>query len=82
MSAVAISRWGNSLGVRLPQFVARSANLKAGDPVTITLRDGEIVLKPMRAKPDVNALIARITSKNRHPAVRFGPDRGSEIVEC
>lgn len=81
MSAALISRWGNSLGVRLPQFVARSANLKAGDPVTISLRDGEIILKPVRVKPDVNALIAKITPKNRHAAVDFGSERGSEIVE-
>ena len=81
MSAVSISRWGNSLGVRLPQFVARSANLKEGDPVTVSLRDGEIILKPVRAKPDVNALIKKITAKNRHAAVDFGQDRGSEIVE-
>lgn len=81
MSAVVISRWGNSLGVRLPQFVARSANLKAGDPVTVTLRDGEIILKPVHAKPDMNALISKITTKNRHAAVDFGVDRGSELVE-
>ena len=81
MRAVAISRWGNSLGVGPPQFVARSANLKAGDPVTITRRDGELILKPVRARPDMNALISKITPKNRHAAVNFGVDGGSEVLE-
>ena len=81
MSAITISRWGNSLGVRLPQFLARSANLKAGDAVTLQLRGDEIVLKPARTRPDVNALIKKITPKNRHAAADFGPDRGSEVVE-
>jgi antitoxin MazE len=81
MGAITISQWGNSLGVRLPQFLARSANLKAGDTVTIDLRGDEIVLKPVRARPDVNALIKKITARNRHGAVEFGPDRGGEVVE-
>jgi antitoxin MazE len=81
MGAITISQWGNSLGVRLPQFLARSANLKAGDTVTIDLRGDEIVLKPVRARPDINALIKKITASNRHGAVDFGPDRGGEVVE-
>ncbi len=81
MNAITISRWGNSLGVRLPQFLARSARLKAGDAVTISLRGDEIVLTPAREQLDVNALIGEITAKNRHAAVDFGPDRGGEVVE-
>lgn len=81
MNAVTISRWGNSLGVRLPQFLARNARLKAGDVLTINLRGDEIVLTPARERPDVDDLISKITAKNRHAAVDFGPDRGNEVVE-
>lgn len=76
MTIVTISRCGKSLGVRLPRSVVRSAYLKAGDSVTVSLRNGEIVLRPARVKFDVNALIARITPENRHAAVDFGPECG------
>lgn len=46
-----LCKWGNSLGVRLPQYIAERAGLTAGDFLYISLRDnGEIVIKPVKAK--------------------------------
>ncbi|MDO8729493.1 MAG: AbrB/MazE/SpoVT family DNA-binding domain-containing protein [bacterium] len=46
-----LSKWGNSLGVRLPQYIAERTGLTSGDYLYITLRDnGEIVIKPVKAK--------------------------------
>ena len=51
-----LSRWGNSLGLRLPKYVTERAALQAGDHVYVRLLDsGEILVRIARAKdiPDV-----------------------------
>jgi len=51
-----ISKWGNSLAVRIPLALARQANLNEGDCVALTLeRDGSIVLRTMRRKKDTHS---------------------------
>jgi antitoxin MazE len=61
-----ISRWGNSLGLRLPKPVALEAQLEAGDTVTVSVQDGAIVVRPARPTYSLNALVAGITKRNRH----------------
>lgn len=45
-----LCKWGNSLGVRLPQHVAECAGLSAGDYLYINLIDGEIIIRPVKAR--------------------------------
>lgn len=47
---LAISKWGNSLAVRLPAHVLRSAQLDEGATVEVEVKDGTIVLTPTRKK--------------------------------
>jgi antitoxin MazE len=43
-----ISRWGNSLGVRLPKEIAATAGLRQGAFVTVRLMDnGSIQITPV-----------------------------------
>jgi antitoxin MazE len=35
--AMKVSKWGNSLGVRLPQAVVDALNLKAGDDIEVAV---------------------------------------------
>ena len=66
-SECTISKWGNSLAVRIPLAIAKQAGLGEGDCVKMTLeRDGAIVLRPAGRKYDLSELVARITIKNRH----------------
>ena len=39
-------RWGNSLGVRIPRGLAEEVGLGAGTEVSLTAKDGELVLRP------------------------------------
>lgn len=45
-----IAKWGNSLGLRLPSHVLKSARLEEGATVEVEVRDGSIVLTPARKK--------------------------------
>ncbi len=55
-----VSRWGNSLAVRLPTECIRAAGLKEGDSVEASITPaGEITLVPERAF-DKRAFLTRI----------------------
>lgn len=42
-----IQQWGNSLAVRIPSAVARSARFSVGQPVEVVLEDVGVVVKPV-----------------------------------
>jgi antitoxin MazE len=68
-----VSKWGNSLAVRIPLGVARQASLGEGDSVTLAVdADGGIVLRPTRRKYALSELVARITPRNRHRETDWG----------
>ena len=74
-----ISKWGNSLAVRIPLAIARQASLGEGDSVKLALdRDGRIVLRPTRRKYELSELVAQITRKNRHRATDWGSPQSEE----
>jgi antitoxin MazE len=74
-----ISKWGNSLAVRIPLAVARQASLSEGDSVALSLDGkGGIVLRPARRRYELSELVARITPRNRHRETGWGQPQGEE----
>jgi antitoxin MazE len=67
-----IAKWGNSLGLRLPKSVALEAQLDEGDTVSVSVKDGAIVVRPARPTYSVDALVAKITKRNRHEETDWG----------
>jgi antitoxin MazE len=61
-----VSKWGNSLGVRLPKSVAREVQLDEGDTVQVSVDNGAIVIRPNRPRYSLDELVRSITPKNRH----------------
>jgi antitoxin MazE len=75
-----VSKWGNSLAVRIPQAIAKEARLHEGDSVALNLdRDGSIVLRSARKKYELSDLVSQITPKNRHNETDWGGPVGAEI---
>jgi antitoxin MazE len=74
-----VSRWGNSLGLRLPKSVAREAHLDAGDTVEVSVDNGSIVIRPSRPRYSLDELVRRITPKNRHHESEWGGPLGDEV---
>ena len=73
-----ISRWGNSLGLRLPKSVAREAQVDEGDTVDVSVRNGAIVIRPSRPTYSLRQLVAKITPRNRHDETNWGVPVGDE----
>jgi antitoxin MazE len=74
-----LSKWGNSLAVRIPLGLAREAHLTQGDRITLNLAaDGSLILKPARRKYELRQLVAEITPQNRHAETDWGQPAGQE----
>ena len=81
MPKAQLAKWGNSLAVRIPKAVAEQARLQEGDPIVIEAVDGHVELHPAERIPTLEELVAKITPKNRHKEIDWGPDVGKEIIE-
>lgn len=46
-AVLSIKHWGNNLGVRLPQAVARAAHLQADQQVRISVEAGRVIIEPL-----------------------------------
>ncbi len=56
-----LCKWGNSLGLRLPQYVIERTGLRPGDYLFVRLTDaGDIVIRPVKER-DVHAGSQRTT---------------------
>jgi antitoxin MazE len=74
-----VSKWGNSLAIRIPLAIAKQAKLSEGDCLALALgSDGRIVLRPTRKRYELSELVARITPKNRHRETDWGRPQGEE----
>ncbi|HWF85009.1 MAG TPA: AbrB/MazE/SpoVT family DNA-binding domain-containing protein, partial [Vicinamibacterales bacterium] len=74
-----IAKWGNSLGLRLPKAVAIEAEVDAGDNVDVSVKNGAIVILPIRPIYTLEQLVARITPRNRHDETDWGTPIGYEV---
>ena len=77
---VQLTKWGNSVAVRLPKAMLASARLEAGDLVELEVpAAGSILVRRKRGGPVIEDLIAKITPENVHPETEWGPQRGNEV---
>ncbi|MCP9786752.1 AbrB/MazE/SpoVT family DNA-binding domain-containing protein [Cyanobium sp. N5-Cardenillas] len=74
-----VQKWGNSLGVRIPRGLAEEVGLGAGTEVSLTAKDGELVLRPsLPTRLQLQDLLSGITPANIHASVDTGDAVGAE----
>ncbi|HEY3888049.1 MAG TPA: AbrB/MazE/SpoVT family DNA-binding domain-containing protein [Caulobacteraceae bacterium] len=78
---VQISKWGNSLGVRIPKDVARRVGLAAGAQVEVEAEGGRIVIAPSAPRYRLEDLLKGMTPEAMRDAFDWGPDVGREVVD-
>lgn len=74
-----VSKWGNSLGLRLPKSVVREAQLDEGDTVDVSVDNGAIVIRPSRPRYSLDELVRGINRRNRHRESDWGAPLGHEV---
>ena len=76
---VRVQKWGNSLAVRIPKPLAEDAEVKEGTVLNLAVSEGKVVATPVeRKKQSLKQLLAKVTRKNLHTEVDFGPSVGRE----
>jgi len=78
---VQVSRWGNSLGLRIPKDIAARAGLREGARVEIETEGGRIIIAPAQPRYVLAELLKGITPEAMREAFDWGLDKGREIVE-
>lgn len=53
-----VSKWGNSLGIRLPSAVVEALGLKEGDDIEVVVADSHVF--QVRRKPGRDVLLGRL----------------------
>lgn len=50
MANATVSKWGNSLGLRIPREVAAKLGLRNGSQVSVRLAGGKVVIEPAKRR--------------------------------
>lgn len=72
-----ITRWGNSLAVRVPRHVAATLGVGEGAALELTVEEGAIVLRPRRH--DIGALVAAMEGAEQPPLLLDDAPVGGEM---
>ena len=77
-----VKKWGNSQGLRIAKNVLEDARILIGDEVDVTVRDGVIVIAPLRkvrGKISLQDLVSHIPKNYEGAETDWGKPVGREI---
>ena len=72
-----ITKWGNSLALRLPKSVAADAQLREGSEVELRVDGGALLVRPSRPKYRLKDLLVK-DAPNRSEEFDRGQAKGEE----
>lgn len=77
-----VQKWGNSQGLRLSKALLAEAAIAVGDEVDVVLKDGALVVTPVRrvrGGHDLRELVRRLPKDGRADELNWGPPSGREV---
>jgi len=78
---VQISKWGNSLGLRIPQALAAHIGVSEGQKVEIRADGGRLIVEPARPTYTWAQMLENVTPEAMRDAFDWGEDLGRERVD-
>ena len=79
MNSSIVNKWGNSLGVRIPQTVALELGLAVGTVVNVEVVDNKVVISPRQKKYQLDELLVGVTPELIGGEYDWGAPVGREI---
>ncbi len=73
---VKVTKWGNSLGIRLNKEITKALSLKENDIVDIQIIDNKLVILP---KQSLEEMLLKINKDNLHKEIDFAT-AGKEML--
>ena len=77
---IQIQKWGNSLAFRIPRALAQEADIRQGTTVDLGVKEGHIIITPLKRKYSLKSLLTKITKSNVHREINFGSSQGLESL--
>jgi len=74
-----IQKWGNSHAVRIPKAIIEMAKIKENDKISIEVKDGNIVILPIRKHKSLDDRIKEYEGKYKCEEWNTGKPQGKEI---
>ncbi|MFC1821018.1 AbrB/MazE/SpoVT family DNA-binding domain-containing protein [Thermodesulfobacteriota bacterium] len=75
-----ITKWGNSLALRIPKSFALNANLRQNELVDLSIEKEKIIITPINEKEySLKELLDKVTESNLHGEFDTGEPVGKEI---
>jgi antitoxin MazE len=74
-----LSKWGNSLAIRLPKSAVDVLHVREGDAIELAIEGDTVVMRSARPRYRPADLVAAITPDNRPEAIEF-PPAGEELL--
>jgi antitoxin MazE len=76
-----VSRWGNSLAIRIPKSVADEAGMREDLEVEIRCENASVVVEPSDTadEPTLDELLEGLTPDKVHGELDWGPPVGKEV---
>jgi antitoxin MazE len=74
-----VSKWGNSLAVRIPRHIVEELNLKVNDAIAFSIENGKVTLALSPALPEftLDELLGQVTEESESE-IDWGKPMGSE----
>lgn len=74
-----VVKWGTSLGVRLPRYIATALRVQEGAAVELSVDGGKLIVRPLHARrPSLKALLRSVSHRNLHGERSTGRAAGRE----
>jgi len=74
-----VSKWGNSLAVRLPHAVVKEMKLEEGTVLEVKSAKAGVVLSKTQRRYVLTDLLKQVTAENRHGEDDWGQAVGREV---
>lgn len=68
-----VKKWGNSLGIRIPQSVAEDLGLAENSAIDLRVEAGQLVIRPKPKTYRLDDLLQKVTPENIHEETDWGP---------
>jgi len=72
-----VTKWGNSLAIRLPKPFADQLGINTENKVEISVEKDKIILR--KSTQNLSSLLSKVTKENTHKETPTGPLTGKEI---
>ena len=74
-----VRKWGNSLGIRVPNYFVRKLSLNDGSRLSINSNGNEIIIKPVQKTQNLAEMLSKINRQNQHEEIAVSGPAGKEV---